>query len=95
MPKTMRTVVLHGNDLGNLLTDRLENVPRSVLAAIVDDNDFVRDPAEPQFEVQMLNRRRNTFLFVTRGNDHRQKLQSRPPRVAGRFVKAGVDPFLI
>ncbi len=49
----------------------LEDWPRAVFGAVVDDDDFVRDAAEFQLEVQMLDGRRDAAFLIARGNDDR------------------------
>ena len=51
----------------------LEDWPGAVFRAVVDDDDFMRDAAEVQFEVQVLYGGRDAVLLVACGNDHRQE----------------------
>ncbi len=53
----------------------LQQAPRGVCAAIVDDNDLVRNLLQVQFQVEMFDRGGNAALFVPRGNHHREQLQ--------------------
>jgi hypothetical protein len=47
----------------------LEDFPGAVGGAVVDHNYLVRDAAEFQFEVQVLDGRRDAAFFVPGGND--------------------------
>ncbi len=58
----------------------LEDLPCAVGGAVVHHNYLVRDAAEIQFEVQVLDGGRNAAFFVARGNDDGQQLKW---RVAG------------
>ena len=51
----------------------LEDLPRAVFGAVVDDNYLVRDAAEFQLEVQVLDGGCDAAFIVTRGNDDRQE----------------------
>jgi hypothetical protein len=51
----------------------LENLPGAVGGAVVDDDDLVRDAAEFQLEVQVLDGGCDASFLVTRGNDYRQE----------------------
>ena len=51
----------------------LEDLPGAVFGAVVDDDDFVRDAAEVQLEMEMLDGRCDAAFLVTRGNDDRQE----------------------
>ena len=47
----------------------LQDPPGPVTAAIVDDDDLVRNALQPQLYVQMFDGRRNAAFLVTRRND--------------------------
>jgi hypothetical protein len=47
--------------------DLLEQVPRRIGAAIVDDHDFVRNLLQAQFEVKVLDGGSDAALFVPAG----------------------------
>jgi hypothetical protein len=52
----------------------LANSPGSDGGVVVNDhNDFVRDAAEVQLEMEVLDGRCDAAFFVTRGNDYRQE----------------------
>ncbi len=51
----------------------LEDWPGAVGGAVVDHDDFVRDTAEVQLEMQVLDGGRDAAFLVTRGDDDGQK----------------------
>ena len=51
----------------------MKNLPCAVGGTVVDDNDLVRDAAEIQLEVQMLDGGGDAAFLVARGNDDRQE----------------------
>ena len=51
----------------------MKNLPCAVGGTVVDDNDLVRDAAEFQLEVQMLDGGGYAAFFVARRNDYRQE----------------------
>ncbi len=51
----------------------MEDLPGAVGGAVVDHDDFVRDAAEVQLEVQVFNGGRDAALLVARGDDDGQK----------------------
>jgi hypothetical protein len=53
----------------------LEDFPGAVGGAVVDDDDFVRDAAEFQFEVQMFDGGCNAAFFIPGGNDDGQEAE--------------------
>ena len=55
----------------------MEDWPGAVFGAVVDDDDFVRDAAEVQLEMQVLDGGRDAALLVTRGDDDGQKPERR------------------
>ena len=55
----------------------LEDLPRAVGGAVVDDNDFMRDTAEVQLEVQVLDGGRNAAFLVAGGDDDGEQAQCR------------------
>jgi hypothetical protein len=55
----------------------LEDWPRAVGGAVVDDDDFVRDASEIQFKMQVLDGGCDAPFLVTRRNDHGQELWGR------------------
>jgi hypothetical protein len=55
----------------------LEDCPRAVCGAVVDDNYFMRDASEVQLEVEMFDGRRDAALLVARGDDDRQESEWR------------------
>jgi hypothetical protein len=48
----------------------LEDSPSAVGGAVVDDDNFVRDTAEVQFEMEMLDGGRDAVFFVARRNNN-------------------------
>ena len=73
--------VLHRPQLRNRGAQLLENFPGAVLAAVVDDNNFVRNIATPQLHVKMLHRDGDATFFIARRNDDRQLRQRRRIRI--------------
>ena len=71
-PKPCAPGVLHRRQLRDPAAQVLENLPRRVRAAIVDDDDLVRNALQPQLEVQVLDRRRDAALLVPRRDDDGQ-----------------------
>jgi hypothetical protein len=55
----------------------LEDLPGAVGRTVVDYDDFVRDAAEVQLEMQVLDGGRDTAFLVTRGDDYRQESEWR------------------
>ncbi len=55
----------------------LEYLPRAVFRAVVNDDDFVRNTAQVQFEMEMLDGGRDAAFLVARGNDYRQESEWR------------------
>jgi len=53
----------------------LEDLPGAVGRTVVNDDDFVRDAAEIQLEVQMLNGGCDAAFFVAGGNDDGEQAQ--------------------
>jgi DNA gyrase inhibitor GyrI len=51
----------------------LEDFPRAVGGAVVDHNDLVRDAAEFQLKMQVLDGGRYAAFLVAGGDDHRQE----------------------
>ena len=51
----------------------LEDLPGAIFGAVVDDDNFVRDAAEIQLEVQMLDGGRDAAFLIAGGNDDRQE----------------------
>jgi hypothetical protein len=47
----------------------LEDLPGAVGGAVVDDDDFMRDAAEIQLKVQVLDGGRDAAFFVAGGDD--------------------------
>lgn len=58
----------------------LEDVPGAVGGTVVNNDDFVRDAAKVQFEVQVLDGGRDAAFFVAGGDDDGQESEW---RVAG------------
>jgi hypothetical protein len=54
----------------------LKDLQGAVGRAVIDDNYLVRDAAELQFEVQVLDGRCNAAFLVTRRDDYRQKAET-------------------
>jgi len=69
----------------------LEDLPGAVGGAVVDYYDFVRDAAEVQLEVEVLDGRRNAAFLVAGGNDDGQQLEW---RVAGHGWRVRVEEKL-
>ncbi len=65
--------ILERLESGDTLARIKQLLPGGVAAAIIDDNDFVRNAAKPQFEMQMFDRGRDASLLIARGNDDAQK----------------------
>ncbi len=55
----------------------MEDCPRAVGGAVVDDNYFMRDASEVQLEVEMFDGRRDAAFLVARGDDDRQESEWR------------------
>jgi hypothetical protein len=55
----------------------LEDLPGAVGRTVVDHDDFVRDAAEVQLEMQMLDGGRDTAFLVAGGDDDRQESEWR------------------
>ena len=51
----------------------MEDWPGAVFGSVVDHDDLVRDAAEFQLEVQVLDGGGDAAFLVTRGNDDRQE----------------------
>ena len=51
----------------------LEDWPCAVFGAVVNDDDLVRDSAEVQLKMRMLDGGRDTAFLVADGNDYRQE----------------------
>ncbi len=47
----------------------MEDLPGAVFGAVVDDDDFMRDAAEVQLEMKVLDGGRYAAFLVTRGDD--------------------------
>ena len=73
--ESVTALVPDGMQLGDALFEALQHLPRAVPAAIVNDEDLVRDAVERQFEMKMLDGARDRRLFVTGGDDHAQALE--------------------
>jgi len=54
----------------------LEDLPSVVGGAVIDNDYLVRDAAEFQLEVQMLDGRRDAAFLVAGRNDYRQKAET-------------------
>ena len=55
----------------------LEDLPGAVGGTVVNNDDFVRDTAEVQLEVQMLDGGRDAAFLVAGGNDDEEEAQGR------------------
>ena len=53
----------------------LEDLPGAVFGAVVDDDDFVRDSAEIQLKMKVLDGGRDAAFLVTRWDDDGEKRQ--------------------
>jgi len=53
--------------------EQMEDWPGAVGGAVVDDDDFVRDTAEIQLEMEVLDGGRDAAFLVARGDDDRQE----------------------
>ncbi len=80
-----------GTSAGIACAQRSQNLPRPILASVVDDDDLVRNVAEAQFEVQVLDGRGDAALLVARRNDDRQLGERRQRR--DRVAAASAMPL--
>src|SRR6187402_681740 len=82
----MRARVLDGSECGHSLPQIAQDLPRLILASIVDHHDLVTDVIETQLEVQVLHGRRDATLLV-QGRDDNAQLGQRGQRGIrdGRF----------
>src|SRR5882724_7009595 len=55
----------------------LQNIPGVVGASIVNNNDFMRDVVEAQFDVKMFHRRGDASGFIARWNNNAKELEGR------------------
>ncbi len=68
----------------------LEDLPSAVRGAVVDDDDFVRDAAEVQLEMQVLDGGRDAAFLITRGDDDGQELEWRVGSCGSREGHCGL-----
>ena len=74
-----------GASVGNPRLQALRESPTSrSRAAVVDDDDLVRDAVEAQLDVQVLDRRGDAALLVARRNDDRQLARAAASAGSGR-----------
>jgi hypothetical protein len=70
--ETVRSVILDRIYLGNTPPQLIEDLPCFVRAAVVNNDNLVRDVMQPQLYVEMLDGGRNAVLFIARRNHHRE-----------------------
>jgi hypothetical protein len=75
--KPVCPVIAQRSQLGHRQLRPLENRPRVVGAAVIDDKDFVGNRLALQFAVEVLDGCRDTARLVARGNDHGEQRQRR------------------
>lgn len=71
--EAVRSGVFDGTQGRDFCGFALQNLPSGVSGPVIHHNDFMGNAAKGEFEVEMLNGRGNTALFVARRNDDRQQ----------------------
>ena len=73
MSKSVLGAILNRSQLRESACKVAQNIPCSVGATIIDDNDLVGNAAQRQFDVKMLNCRPDTiFLILGRNHDRKE-----------------------
>jgi len=73
----MRAVIAYRFYLGDARRRLADDLWGLVCAAVIDDDDFVRDGVQCQFEVKVLECACDAALLVKRRYDHREQSERR------------------
>jgi hypothetical protein len=69
----MRRRIFARIQVSNLVFQPGQNLPGGIGAAVIHHHNFVRDILQAQFQMQMLDGRSNTTLFIPGGDYHGQQ----------------------